>query len=96
MPADPADHLQPDVDAGPGPAPAELEEQERQALTHVHARLAERFPSVDPTVIEAAVRLEHVHLDGPIRDYVPVLVEHAARDRIAAFASRGPDADEPV
>ncbi|RKT78979.1 hypothetical protein DFJ68_2433 [Terracoccus luteus] len=93
MPADPADHPRPDVDAGPEPGPVE---QERQALTHVYARLAERFPSVDPTVIEAAVRLEHVHLDGPIRDYVPVLVEHAARDRIAAFASRGPEADEPV
>ncbi len=86
MPPVTQDDPHPDADAGS--TPVEQEEQEMQALTHVYARLAERFPSVDPTAIEAAVRLEHVHLDGPIRDYVPVLVEHAARDRLAAFASR--------
>lgn len=90
MPPVTQDDPHPDADAGS--TPVEQEEQEMQALTHVCARLAERFPSVDPTVIEAAVRLEHVHLDGPIRDYVPVLVEHAVRDRLAAFASRETEA----
>lgn len=80
------DDAHPNTDAGS--TPVEWELQEMQALAHVHARLAKRFPNVDPTVIEAAVRLEHVHLDGPIRDYVPVLVEHSARARLAAFASR--------
>lgn len=65
-------------------------EQETQAITEVHSRLAKRFPTVDDTVIEAAIRLEHSHLDGPIRDFVPILVEHAARDRIAAFTDRPP------
>jgi hypothetical protein len=38
-------------------------------------------------VVEAAVRLAHSELTGPVRDFVPVLVEHAARDRLA-FAVR--------
>ncbi len=58
-----------------------------KALEEVRARLAERFPHVHEDVIEAAVRLAHSELDGPVRDFVPVLVEHAARDRLA-FASR--------
>jgi hypothetical protein len=66
-------------------------EHESRAMDEVVARLSERFPDVSHEVIEAAVRVEHEGLDGPVRDYVPVLVEHAARDRLAAFA----DSTEP-
>ncbi len=62
-------------------------EHERQALTEVEARLRQRFPEVDATVVEAAVRLSHAQLTGPIRDFVPLLVEQAARDRLS-FAAR--------
>ena len=55
-------------------------------MDEVVERLSERFPDVSREVVEAAVRVEHEGLDGPVRDYVPVLVEHAARDRLAAFA----------
>jgi hypothetical protein len=34
------------------------------------------------------VRLAHSELTGGIRDYVPVLVEHNARDRLAAIAEQ--------
>jgi len=62
-------------------------EHERLALTEVEKRLCQRFPELDPTVVEAAVRLSHAQLTGPIRDFVPLLVERAARDRLA-FATR--------
>ena len=48
---------------------------------------ASSFPELDPTVVEAAVRLSHAQLTGPIRDFVPLLVERAARDRLS-FAAR--------
>jgi hypothetical protein len=63
-----------------------VNEAESRALADVQARLAERFPDVDAETIEAAVRLSHSELVGPVRAFVPVLVEHSARDRIAAFA----------
>jgi len=63
---------------------------EMKALADVQVRLQEAFPELDADVVEAAVRVAHSQLDGPVRDFVPVLVEHAARDRLS-FALR----DEP-
>jgi hypothetical protein len=60
---------------------------ELRALTDVRLRLQEHFPQLDADVVEAAVRLAHSELTGPVRDFVPVLVEHAARDRLS-FALR--------
>ncbi len=59
---------------------------EATALADVQARLAERFPTVAVEVVEAAVRLAHSAMTGPVRDFVPILVEHSARDRLAALA----------
>ena len=56
---------------------------EAAALGEVRARLAERFPAVSVELIEAAVRVSQAELTGQIRDFVPLLVEHAARDRLA-------------
>jgi len=61
--------------------------EELRALAGVQLRLQEHFPELDPDVIEAAVRVAHSRLDGPVRNFVPVLVEHAARDRLS-FALR--------
>ncbi len=66
---------------------------ERRALAEVQARLEQRFPHLHPDVVAAAVTVAHQSLDGPVRDFVPVLVEHAARDRLA-FAD--PEAPEQV
>ncbi len=63
---------------------------ELKALADVQARLQERFPDLDSEVVEAAVRLSHSKLTGRVRDFVPVLVEHEARDRLA-FAARDGD-----
>lgn len=58
-------------------------EPEVRALMAVVDRLAERFPEEPRSVIEKVVAEEHRVLDdGPIRDYVPVLVERAARLRL--------------
>lgn len=47
-------------------------------------RLAERFPDRQRSFIEDVVAEEHGLLDGgPIRDYVPLLVERAAKLRLS-------------
>jgi hypothetical protein len=53
-------------------------EHEHAEIKAVEALLGERFPQLDPEVVEAAVRMAHSELTGGIRDFVPVLVEHTA------------------
>lgn len=56
---------------------------EDKAVGEVAERLAERFPSVPRAHIEEIVQSERDALEGkPIRDYIPVLVEHGAKARI--------------
>ena len=64
-------------------------EHERKAIVQVTARLQARFPDVDPAVVEAAVRTSHSKITGPIREFVPLLVERAARDRLALARRTG-------
>lgn len=60
-----------------------MQESEAQALAAVQSRLAERFPDVGEEAVASAVSAAHAEMTGPIRDYVPVLVERTARDRLA-------------
>lgn len=53
---------------------------ETQALKHVCQRLAEHFPEVDLVTVRLAVDQAHDRLDGPVRQYIPILVERAARE----------------
>ncbi|WP_406830613.1 hypothetical protein ABEG17_16700 [Pedococcus sp. KACC 23699] len=69
-------------------------QQEASALGEIQERLADRFPGIASEVIEAAVRLAHAELRGPVRDYVPLLVEHAAHDRLRVIAVASP-AEQP-
>jgi hypothetical protein len=56
---------------------------EIRAVDEVIDRLAAHFPDVPRVDVASVVYDEHRRLDGnPIRDYVPVLVEHEARDRL--------------
>lgn len=58
-------------------------EEEERAVDQVIDRLAKRFPDVPRERVAAIVGEEHLVLQGnPIRDFVPVLVEHEARDRL--------------
>ena len=69
---------------------------EMRALSDVRLRLQEHFPQLDADVVEAAVRLAHSELTGPVRDFVPVLVEHAARDRLAFALRDNPEGVDPT
>lgn len=58
--------------------------EELRALGGVVDRLVEKFPAMPRDEIEDVVQQEHRSLDeGRVRDFVPVLVEHAARHRLA-------------
>lgn len=63
-------------------------DDEARAVVAVITHLTERFPDVPRSVIEDVVAEEHAGLSGGrIRDYVPVLVEHAARNRLTKVAA---------
>lgn len=69
-------------------------QNETVAIRDVQMRLTARFPDLEVEVVEAAVRVAYTDLQGPIRDYVPVLVEHAARDRLQAITHTTSDEDD--
>ena len=63
-------------------------EEEREVEAVVH-RLVDRFPEVSRDHVAEVVVGAHDELDGnPIRDFVPVLVEHEARERLRAEGAR--------
>lgn len=56
---------------------------EDKAVAEVADRLAERFPSIPRSHIDEVVQSERQSLEGkPIRDYIPVLVEHGAKAKL--------------
>ena len=58
-------------------------EDEDRAVAHVIDRLAERYPRVPRSSIEQAVHEEREALAGnPVRDYIPVLIEHGAKEQL--------------
>ena len=58
-------------------------DDEARAVDQVVDRLAARFPDVSRDRVAAIVGEEHLELEGnPIRDFIPVLVEHEARERL--------------
>jgi hypothetical protein len=84
---------------------------EDRAIDEVVSRLSEKFPSLTPEHVEEVVEEELHRFDGGrVRDFVPVLVERAAKQRLKAEAKAvdaSPDAataaggsaapvDEPV
>jgi hypothetical protein len=62
--------------------------EEERAVEDVIERLAGRFPDVPRDHIATVVHETHLELEGnPIRDFVPVLVEHAAKKRLRREAT---------
>jgi hypothetical protein len=69
---------------------------EHQALEHIQSRLAARFPAVPAETVRLTVTSVHARFDGRVRNYVPILVEREAKERLAALAAQAPqltDAD---
>jgi hypothetical protein len=62
---------------------------EHGAVEQVFERLTARFSDVPVETVRHTVHAIHDGLEGPVRDYVPLLVEHAARDALAAGAAPG-------
>ena len=61
---------------------------EGRAIEGVVSRLAARFPTLAHDHIAAVVREEQHRLDGgSVNDFVPVLAEHSARERLRAEAN---------
>ena len=54
-----------------------------EIFTQVSARLREKFPNRSATEVEAAVRVELDQLaNRPVKDYLEVLTERAAKKRL--------------
>jgi hypothetical protein len=70
-----------------------LKETEIRAVRAVVDRLARRFPDHPRSVIEEIVAYEHsLFAEGRVRDYIPILVERAARVRLASPGVLSPQA----
>lgn len=58
---------------------------EREQLVGVIERLAGRFPDIDRSRISSVVtELNDSMAGNPIRDFIPVLIEHDAKSRLRA------------
>ena len=56
---------------------------ERAAIAHVVQRLSAQFIMLDPALVQRVVQETHARFDGhPTREFVPILVEDSARDRL--------------
>jgi hypothetical protein len=52
-------------------------------MSRVTGRLQQQFPEVPAEAVEAVVNGRYEVFDGrPIRDFIPILVEHAAREEL--------------
>ncbi len=70
--------------------------EEDLLVAQVVDRLSEHFPDTSRLRIAEVVDDEHHRLDGnPIRDFIPVLVEHAARVRLRADGETAPPIAPP-
>ena len=66
-------------------------EKETVALSHVSARLKAQFPDLAPSEIESTVRAQHELLaNSRICDFLPVLIERAARAELESRRTATP------
>ena len=69
---------------------------EATAVEHVRQALYERFPTIAPGTVKAVVDEVYADFDGPVRDYVPLLVERVSRDRLRQMSSGGSEPQQLV
>ena len=61
-------------------------ESEARAIEDVFQRLRPRFPHLTEADVRSVVQRAYASVDGPVRSYVPLLVEHRARDDLRALS----------
>ena len=63
-----------------------LNDNEAAQITQVIERLISRYPAESPAEIELLVRRIHERfIDARVRDFVPLLVEKAARQAVGVY-----------
>ena len=60
---------------------------ERQAFERVRSRLVERFPQVPLETVRRTVQDVHAGFDDRVCDFIPILVEREAHDRLVVLAT---------
>jgi hypothetical protein len=67
-----------------------IESSEQTVVEHVTTRLTSRYPAISESTVAGVVRDVHSRFEGrPLRDYIALLVERAAKselDRLHATA----------
>ena len=62
--------------------------EEDRAIAEAAERLIKAFPGLSPATIERAVAESRPEFEGnPIRDFVPLFVERAAKHRLQALTT---------
>lgn len=64
-----------------------MSRSEADALQDVAARLKGRFPDAPAGAVQEIIADEYAKLTGPVRAYIPILVERAARRRLQELGS---------
>ena len=60
-------------------------DEEDIAVEHAAERLADRYPEVPREHIDELVEKHHEEFEGaPVRDFVPVLIEHDVKQELKA------------
>lgn len=63
------------------------DDSEQRGVDEVIDRLGKKYPDVDRELIREIVTDEHGAFNGrPVRDFVPVLVEKRAKQRVKSLA----------
>jgi hypothetical protein len=66
----------------------DAEMHEAETIHHLADRLHDKFPTLPDEVVDVVVDVHFHELDGRrIREYVPLLVEHAANDDLRLLSS---------
>lgn len=67
--------------------------EEDRAVEQIIVRLSKKFPNETATTIEKTVHEQQLALSrNPLRDYIPVLIEHAVKERLRRAARHLPAA----
>lgn len=66
----------------------DVEAHEQRAIEEVRVRLSERFPDLERAEVARAVDDALAGITGPVRDFVPILVERAAARTLSTLAGR--------